>query len=73
VTTLTEHFIQDRVETDSKPPEGTRYVLVRIEDNGDVEHLAHGEEEDEILDTANEMGFKVTEESTAGYDLVKEG
>jgi hypothetical protein len=70
---MSEHFIQDRVATDSKPPEGTQYVLVTVEDNGDVEHLASSDVEDEILDTAHELGFTVTEQTSAGYDLVKEG
>jgi len=66
---MTRLFIQDREETDSKPQHGTRYVIVSVEDNGDVNHLAYSDNEDEILEMAQDLNLVPTEETAAGYDL----
>jgi len=44
-------FIQDRKATDSKPEEyGDRYVLTRIEENGDIENLAYSDDKEELME-----------------------
>jgi hypothetical protein len=42
---------------------------VSIEDNGDVEHLAYSDDEDEILEMAHDLNLVPVEETSAGYDL----
>jgi hypothetical protein len=42
---------------------------VSIEDNGDVEHLAYSDDEDEILEMAQDLNLVPVEETSAGYDL----
>jgi len=69
---VTRLFIQDREETDSKPRHGTRYVIVSVEQNGDIEHLAYSDDEDEILKMAQDLNLVPVEETSAGYDLEAE-
>lgn len=64
-------FIQDRVATDSRPPEGARYVMTKAYPDGSVQDKVYADDSEEILEAARNRGY-YAEKTSKGWNLIEE-